>query len=312
MPYDNLISRTDAAALIPEDVARIVIENMPQQSAALGLFQRAPNMSRAQQRLPVTSALPQAYFVSGDTGYKQTSEKNWTNKFLNVEEIACIIPIPEAVLDDADYPIWDNVRPSMEEAIGRALDAAIFFGTNKPASWPTGIVAAATAASNTYARGTNNQAAGGVAEDFNQLFGLVEADGFDVNGVIANRSYRARLRGARATTGEPISNVATDRIYDEPIRYVARGLWPSGSGAVEAIAGDFTQGIIAIRQDLTFKLLDQAALFDDAGNLIFNLPQQDMVALRVVFRVAFQVSNVVNWDQPTEANRYPWAIMLAP
>jgi HK97 family phage major capsid protein len=312
MPYDNIISRTDAAALMPEEASRQILENVPQQSAALTLFRRAPNMSRAQQRMPVASALPQAYFVTGDTGLKQTTEKNWANKYLNVEEIACFVPIPKAVLDDSDYDIWASVRMSAPEAIGRTLDGAIFFGTNKPASWPTAIVTAAASASNTYTRGTNNAAAGGVAEDFNQLFGLVEADGFDVNGVAAARSYKARLRGARSTTGEAISNVDSDRVYNEPISYPMRGLWPTGSGAAEAIAGDFSQGIIAVRQDITYDIFTEAALFDDNGNLIYNLPQQDMVAMRIVFRVAFQVSNVVNWDQPTEASRYPWAVMIAP
>jgi HK97 family phage major capsid protein len=126
VPYTNLISRTDAAALIPEEVASEIITKMPEQSAALRLFKRVP-MSRAQQRLPVLSVLPIAYWVAGDTGLKQTTEANWANKFLNAEEIACIVPIPEAVLDDAAFDVWGEVRPLMEEAIGRAFDAAIFF-----------------------------------------------------------------------------------------------------------------------------------------------------------------------------------------
>src|SRR5690349_17214499 len=119
MPYNSVISRTDAAALIPEEVAAEVLDLVPQQSAALTMFMQA-TMGRAQQRMPVISALPVAYFVNGDTGIKQTSEANWANKFLNAEELACIVPIPENVLDDADYDIWGNLRPKLAEAIGRA------------------------------------------------------------------------------------------------------------------------------------------------------------------------------------------------
>ena len=81
---------------------------------------------------------------------------------LVAEEIAAIVPIPENVVDDATFDVWAEIRPMLEEAVGRALDAAVFFGTNKPASWPTAIVPAAVAAGNVYARGTNNAAAGGV------------------------------------------------------------------------------------------------------------------------------------------------------
>jgi integrase len=38
-------------------------------------------------------------------------------------------------------------------------------------------------------------------------------------------------------------------------------------------------GVIGVRQDLTFKLLDQAVLTDAGGLVVYNLPQQDMLAM---------------------------------
>jgi HK97 family phage major capsid protein len=312
VPYNNVISRTDAAALIPEDVAAAITGVIPQQSAALSLFRTVP-MSRAQQRIPALSALPIAYFVNGDTGLKQTSEANWENKYLNAEEIAAIVPIPEAVLDDTSFDVWASVQPLLAEAIGRTLDAAIFFGTNKPASWPSDITTAATAAGNTYAAGTNNAGAGGYAGDWSALFGLVEADGYDVNGAIANRVWRGRLRNVRSTTGEGLDNqVTASEIYGVPMRYPMRGMWTApGAGVVTAIAGDFSQGLLGVRQDITYKILDQAVIQDNTGVIVFNLAQQDMVAMRVVARYAFTVPNPLNRDQATEASRYPFGIMTA-
>lgn len=309
--YDSIISRSDAAALIPEDVTQRLLTGMVNESAALTLFPRVP-MSRAQQRMPVLSALPTAYFVNGDTGLKQTSEAAWTNKYLNAEELAVIVPIPENVIDDTDFDVWGMIQPLLEQAAGRALDAAIFFGTNKPASWPSDIVTAATAAGNNITRGTANQASGLVAGDISSLFATVEADGYDVSGIIANRLYRGVLRNLRNLNGDRLAEVGPASAYDVAIRFPMRGLWPASSGQVDMIAGDFSEGILAVRSDFTYKILDQAVIQDGTGAIVYNLAQQDMVAMRMTIRVAWQVANVLNYDQPTEASRYPFGIMLRP
>ena len=83
------------------------------------------------------SALAQAYWVNGDTGLKQTTEMAWAGVTLEAEELAAIVPVPEAVVDDADFDLWGEVQAGLAEAVGLALDAAVFAGTNKPASWPT-------------------------------------------------------------------------------------------------------------------------------------------------------------------------------
>jgi HK97 family phage major capsid protein len=207
VPYNSIISRTDVQALIPEDVSNQMLETLTTESAALSLSTRIP-VSTNQTRLPILSALPTAYFVSGDTGIKQTTEVNWANKYLNIEELAAIVPIPEAVLDDASFDVWGSVRPLLEGAIARALDAAILFGVNKPASWPTDIVTTAVAAGNMRTRGVATAAQGGIGEDFNQLFATVEADGYAVNGIATKTLYKSLLRGARGTDGQPLVMVA--------------------------------------------------------------------------------------------------------
>jgi HK97 family phage major capsid protein len=317
MPYNNIISRTDAAAMSGEQVANVMLPNVTSQSIALSAFKKI-RVSKSQTRFPVISALPTAYWVNGDTGLKQTSEVNWTNVYMNIEELAVIIPIPQNVLDDSDYDIWEEARPLAEEAIGVAFDAAVFFDTNAPASFPDGIVAAATAAGNTVTRdSTPDPAVGGLAADFSALFAKVEADGYDVNGIIASRLYRGYLRNARASTGVQLPEVANmvnaDSIYGVPVTYPMRGAWPAAAtGVASAIAGDFNRALVGIRQDVTWKLLTEAAIFDNAGVLIYNLAQQDMVAMRVTFRAGWVMSNPINRDQPTAGDRYPFAALLEP
>lgn len=310
MAYNNLVSRTDAAATIPEQVSSLMLANLTNNSAALGLFTRIP-VSTAQTRFPVISALPTAYFVNGDTGLKQTTEVNWANKYINIEELAAIVPIPENVIADSSFDLWGAIRPLLENAIGRALDAAVFFGTNKPASWDTDIVTAAVSAGNVVARGTNGAAAGGIAGDFSDLFATVEADGYEVNGLIANTAYKGRMRNARGTDGQPLMDL-NGNIYGVNPMFPMRGQFPSGLSAAEAIAGDFTQGIIGVRQDFTYKMLTEAVITDNTGAIVYNLPQQDMVAMRVTFRVGFAVANPINYDQGTEGSRYPFAVLRSP
>ncbi len=306
--FSNVIDRNDAAALIPEETSRDIIQDMPRASAALSLF-RQVRMSRKQQRLPVLSVLPTAYFVNGDTGLKQTSEQSWENKFLNAEELAVIVPVPEAVLDDSEFDIWGEVKPRVTEALGAAVDGAMFFGVNKPASWDTAIVAGAAAAGNTFTRGS---VAGQKLDlDVNAVMTLLEEDGYDVNGFAARKSIKGGLRGLRTNDGgllfQPTLQAGTpDTLYGESISYSQNGAWDNTQA--DLIAGDFSQGIIGLRQDVTYKVLDQAVITDAAGNIMYNLAQQVMIALRVVMRIAFVVPNPVNRMNQT-GNRFPFATL---
>lgn len=311
MPTNSLIARTEAAALIPEDASREIIQASTEASALMQLARRLPNMPTNQRRLPVVSALPTAYFVTGDTGLKQTSEVNWDNVYLNAEELAVIVPVPQAVVDDASYNIWGEIQPLLAEAFGKAIDAAMLFGTNKPSSWPTAIRAAAVAAS-------NSVSAGGAGDTYDELLGAggvwstVEADGYMVNGVIAATSAMALLRGLRdGATGTPIffpdPKTANDyRIAGVPLVFPRNGGFDSS--ATHLFAGDWSQVVYAMRQDISVTIADQGVITDNAGNIVYNLFQQDMVALRAVMRVAFAVPNPINRMQGTAASRYPIAV----
>jgi HK97 family phage major capsid protein len=315
MATNNIIARTDAQALVPEEVSNAMLKKLSETSAVLSNFTRVP-ISRNQERFPILAALPIAGFVNGDTGLKQTTETNWKNKYLNVEEIACIVPIPEAVLDDNSYDIWGEVQPLMEIAIGRALDNAVFFGVDKPEPWPESIAAAAIAAGNTITRGANKAEAGGIVGDFSDAFGTIELDGYDVDWIVARRTLKGLLRQARATTGESLiepddGQVAPNQVHGVSVSYPMKGLWPTaGEHPVEAVMGDPSEQVVGVRQDITFKLLDEAVIQDGEGKIQFNLAQQDMVAMRVVFRAGWQTANTINFEQEDETKRYPAAVLL--
>lgn len=313
MPFNNLIDRTDAGALIPEEVTREIFQGVAEQSAVMRLARRLPNMSRKQLRMPVASALVDAYFVNGDTGLKQTTEAAWSNKFINAAEIAAIVPIPEQVLDDLDYDIWDEVRPRLIEAIGRTFDKAVLYGTNAPSDWPTAIVTGATNA------GHSVSAAATTGVDlYDDIFGeagtlaFVEQDGYMVTGHVGSLSMYAKMRGNRSADGVPllfeniVGQTPNYSIMGAPIVFPRNGAIDPAQSLL--ISGDWSQLVWSVRTDLTWKIVTEGVVTDAAGQIIFNLWQQDMVAMRVTFRAGWQLPNPVNPINATEATRYPFAV----
>lgn len=315
MAYANVIARGDVP--MSEEYSSQIIDNAEDQSAAMTLFRRA-TVSKAQQRFPVLSALPTAYWVNGDTGLKQTTEMAWSNKFLNVEELAAIVPVPENVLDDADFDIWGEVRPKLETAIARALDAAIFFGENAPASFPTSVRASAIAAGNSVTAPANPTAAtGGFFGVMDDLIGVIEDDGYDPTGYAANRGIRRYFRQSRNADGDRLDrdrvNAGFTEFDGDQVVYPMRGMWPAaaaGEKGVLAFAGAWDNFVLGVRKDMTYKVLDQAVIQDNTGAIVYNLAQQDMVALRITFRAGWQVANPINYDKSgAEAERYPAGVL---
>ncbi len=310
MPNNNIITRSDAEALIPVEESKEIITAVRQSSAALSLMRKLPNMTAKQRTLPVLSSLPVAGFVNGDNGLKAVSAAAWDKKIITAEEIAVIIPIPEAVLDDAQYDVWAELKPSIVEAFGKVIDAAIFFSVNKPTSWENGIVTNAIAKGNVITRSNVSD----IVQDINLLMGKVEEDGFDVTGFAGDISNKSSLRGLRDQNGgllfQPSLTADTpSTLYAQPINYVKNSSWDKTQALL--VGGDFSQAVYAIRQDMTYKILDQAVISDGDGRIIYNLAQQDMVALRCVMRLGWQLPNPVTALNPDGTTRYPFAV-LAP
>ncbi len=316
------MNRTQVQALIPEEVSREIVQNVAAQSTFLQLARRLPNMSRKQHRIPVLNSLPDGYFVNGDTGLKQTTEMEWGNVFINAEEIAVIVPIPEAVLDDADYDIWAEARPQIEAAFGRTIDKAVYFGTDRPSVWPEGIVTQAVAAGNDV---DLSAVVGGGGDIYDALLGEagvwsdVENDGYAVTGAVSTLSMRGRLRGLRDDQGNPIfksvqgqggvQGATSYELDGVPLNFL-RNISEAEASAL-VIAGDWDKVVYSIRQDMTFKLLDQAVIQNPDGSIKYNLAQQDMVALRVVMRLGWALPNPASRVNTNAAARCPFGVLVA-
>ena len=289
-----IVDRQAAEALIQEQLIDTIQQDAPKQSVFMQLARKLPNMTSKQTRVPVLDMLPMAYWVNGDNGFKQTSEQAWDNVFLTAEELAVIVPVPEAVIDDASFDIMGEIQPRVVEAIGQRVDSAIIFGVNRPAGWPADIITRARQAG-------NNVAPGSGADYYNLIMGenglidRVEKSGRMVTGAVSAMGMRAKLRGVRTNSGQPIfkSDMQGSTQYaldGAPMYFPQNGSFDTS--VAQLVVGDWSQAVYAIRQDITVKILDQGVIQNPATKAIqYNLAQQDMIALRVVFRMGWALPN---------------------
>jgi hypothetical protein len=315
--FNSSIGRSDSAALIPEDVAAEILQGIVTKSTIMRLAKKLPNLPRAAQRMPVLNVLPQAYFVNGDTGLKQTTRVAWDNVFLNVEEIAVIVPVPEAVINDVDYDMWGQVKPLLEESFGTLFDQTVLYGGEsgytKPSTWPDGVVKLAHDRSNEVVMGSGVDLYDDLLSE-GGVFGLVEEDGYSVTGSVAPMIMKSKLRGTRTTDGLPIFSKGSSgwEVDGSPIEFPVNGAIDATQSLL--VAGDWNQLVFAMRQDISWKVLTEGVITDDSNppRIIFNLPQQDMVAIRAVMRLAWQIPNPINRLNPNRASAFPFANLAPP
>ena len=252
----NVIDRSGAESLIPTQEANEIIQGTITQSAVLSRGRKLANMTSRQYKMPVLDMLPIAYFVNGDTGQKKTTKQAWDKKFITAEEIAVIVPIPEAVLDDAEYDIWAEVKPRVTEAFGKVIDGAILFDVDKPSTWRDGVVTTATKAQSVVTLGASDNLYDKIMAE-EGVIAKVEDSGYFVNGHMADISMRAKLRGLKDADGNPIFKSdmqgATSYSLDgSPMNFPNNGAFDKSKALM--ISGDFSQLVYSIRQDITFKL----------------------------------------------------------
>lgn len=77
------------------------------------------------------------------------------------------------------------------------------------------------------------------------------------------------------------------------------------------ISGDFSQLVYSIRQDITFKLFTEGVVQNTDGTIAYNLMQNDMVALRAVMRLGWEIPNPINALAKDKNKRCPFAVLKA-
>lgn len=217
----------------------------------------------------------------------------------------------EENLSHSEYDIWAEVRPRITEAFGKVIDSAVLFGVNKPSTWRDDVVSTATMAGTVVTLGsTDNLYDKIMAED--GVIAKVEDCGYFVNGHMADISMRAKLRGLKNTNGDPLfkSDLQGSTQYaldGSPMNFPNNGAFDKSKALM--ISGDFSQLVYSIRQDITFKLFTEGVVQNTDGSIAYNLMQNDMVALRAVMRLGWEIPNPINSLKTDKTKRCPFAIL---
>lgn len=308
------ITRSEVAGLIQDAYSADFLGAATDTSVVLSTFPTV-SMGTRTERLPVLATIPHADWVTEssteEAGTKPTSKATWANKTLVAEEVAVIIPVHENVIDDATEDVLGEITRLGGQAMGYALDAAIFFGTNKPTTWTDpDLFAAATAGGNITQVSTTDRTLDLVGAILTNS-GAVIGDGeFEPDTLIARRSLRMQLANLRNAEGTPIylpSLSSAPGAADQVAGLTAH--WSRGTvkgdlpvfdpAKAVALVVDSTAVRIGVRQDITVKLLDQATV----GGV--NLAEKDMVALRFKARYGYCLKDIVATKNATVVRRYP-------
>lgn len=330
--YDAIVERTQpsrSSREIPETVANEIIKDVVEGSAALQLG-NAFRMRAYQHRMRVLKAFAEAYWLHGDaddttsagasdgsqaakdSAVKSRTSVEWDNVFLTPEEIAVLVPVPDAWMDDSDVT-WEEIRSEVTRAFSKKIDQALFFGAGGvPSTFGGGLVPDAVSAGNvvTVGSGSTDGASSSthqdLALDIATLGENLDSQGYDLDGWATYRSFKWRLRRMRDQEGQPIlaSRDGGFALYDEPLREVGNGSWDRDAAVL--IGGEWNKLMIGIRQDITFRVFDQAVLTDPStGNVVYNAVEQDGKVLRAVMRLGYAVPNPIK----VLGGQYPFYVL---
>jgi HK97 family phage major capsid protein len=288
------ITRSDIESLIEEEYSHTLLNRATETSTVLRAFNTVP-MGAKVQNMPALATLPTASWVgeTAETRKKPSTKFSFENKVLTAQEVAAIIVLNEEDLEDATDDLLSKAASLGGQAVGRTLDAAVLFGTNKPAAWTSpDLFASATAAGNIFQVGT------GTDDLVGSIFQAAEAvddSGANPDAFIARGGFKYKLANLRDGQNAPIylpslsqAPGSVDNVAGLDAYWNKNGAWDKTKAL--ALIADPALALIGIRSDISVKFLDQATIDG------VNLAENDQVALRFRARYAYTLADVVGND----------------
>ncbi len=279
----------DASGLIPQNISNEVLAIVGQESGVLKLARTVPVPAGVTQ-LPVQTSLPKASWVTAPGGRKAYTDLGFRMVVMPVEEVAAVVAIADTYLEDSAINLWNFVKPQLAQSIRTALDLAVLFGEDAPASFPAGGIVATAIVSDP---GVD------AVDGINNAMSDVEAQGLPVTGHDADMAVKGLLRGVRDANGALLlgqgqtANGGLDSIYGEPVVW---GQFPIDE-TINFITGDWDALTVGVRQDIRYKLSTDGVIADATGKVQVTGFQDNVTLMKVWARYG-----VVLIQPPTQRN----------
>jgi Phage capsid family len=275
---------TDFEGLIPQGVANELIAAVELESVAmrLGGVQRMPT---GVQSVPVVAVEPDAEWTDPRYGgRKKATTIEWSALRLEAEELACVLAVPQAWIDDTSFDVWAAVRSRLSSAFAKRIDETLIFAVAPvPSSFPVGGVVAAA--------GTKLTGADALTA-IDMGLSKVEGEGLSPNGIGSGPAIGSALRKEYRAIGATPDVSPSGTIYG--LEVATTPVWNATVG--DAITGDWSKLVIGVREDIRFETSDSAVLMDGTGAVIADAFQDDLTAMRCFMRMGAAIGRPVGPD----------------
>lgn len=305
MPSGIPTNRTTIGSL-PAELSQEIMQTAVNSSAIMRLARRISLPGRGLD-IPTITSDPEAAWVS-ETDPKPVANPGVGLKNMRGYTMAVILPMSNQFRRDL-RGLYDEIVRRLPGALGKKFDQTVI-----------GAVQAPGQNFDTFANCTAQSLI--ASQNATTYDGLVAADvdisehGGILDGFALSPIARGILLGAKDTTGRPIfiNSVAEGAI---PMvlgarTYMGRGLYKAGTAATQSaagvpaivgVAGDWTQAMFGLVDDVQISISDQATLtYTDSSNQTVNLNlwQRNMFAVRCEFEAGF-VANTACFNKLTGA-----------
>lgn len=277
------LTRTNMALAVPTETTMEVVADVYGQSAVLNLADVRP-MSTAVEEFIVSGGFnwPAGMSNVAEGAAKPTVDGGLASYQLVANKMAVFVIVTDELLADSPIDIIGYYRDAISQQMARLIDVHAIHGGG-----PFGTEAltdAATAAGNVVVESADRSL------DLAALLTYVEDNDLAPSGFLARRALKSELRDLRDGNNRPLyidslTSDTPDQIYGEPIYYLGRGVFTNALNDTQAVAGDFSQYLVGLREDLQFSLHNEGTV---AG---INLLETNQTALRAEMRLGAKVIN---------------------
>ena len=262
--------------VVPTDISTSMMEEILHGSCILPLA-NVHQMKAPKETFNVWADKPGAYFVNEGAAIPVTTA-TMLHPTMEAKKLGVLLTVTKEKLNDSVIDVFAELQPQIVEAIYRKLDDEILNGTD--GVFGKNVMGVITSAGATITKGTNST----IDLDVSDAMALVEAKDYEPNGFLAPISMKNALRKLRDGNGNQLmfNGVGGSEFYGLPIEFASNGALKDAQANV--VVADWNKLLVGILQDMEFSVSTDATIVD--GSETINLFQQDLIGLKVTFRVA--------------------------